>query len=192
MNTKKKVLSIILALILALSTFAVVPSAAAAEVNPTTVSDAAAVIDDPAADESLEQIEASAPEGFALDAIADNEAAEPDMTQSRKGADLAETGAGVTYTVSGSTLTISGSGSMKDLKSDRTYPWSSSASTVKTIVIENGVTDIYNYAFMDFKSLTSVTIPSSVTIMFDALISRWMIGGSAECRNWSPSQICAR
>lgn len=172
MNTKKKVLSIILALILALSTFAVAPIAAA-ETDPTAVSDTAicdpaSVDDDPAADESLEQIEASAREGFALDAIADNEAAEPDMTQSRKGADLAETGAGVTYTVSGSTLTISGSGSMKDLKSDRTYPWSSSASTVKTIVIENGVTDIYNYAFMDFKSLTSVTIPSSVTLVGEA------------------------
>ena len=58
-------------------------------------------------------------------------------------------------------LTISGTGTMGDWGSDD-VPWYESRASVKTVVIENGVTSIGSDAFRDCGSLTSVTIPDSV------------------------------
>lgn len=57
------------------------------------------------------------------------------------------------------TLTISGTGDMWD--SD--IPWCSNRDSIKTAVIQNGVTSIGNWAFEDCRSLTSISIPNSVT-----------------------------
>ena len=58
------------------------------------------------------------------------------------------------------TMTISGEGAMKD------YFYNSPAynnSSVKKVVIEDGVTSIGEYAFYNCSDLTSINIPKSVT-----------------------------
>ncbi len=42
-------------------------------------------------------------------------------------------------------------------------PWNLRKSDIKTIILNNGVTSIGDYAFSDCTNLTSITIPSSVT-----------------------------
>ena len=67
------------------------------------------------------------------------------------------------------TLTISGTGEMGDYSYDYKFidiseaPWESNISDIKTVVIEDGVTNIGAYAFVLCENLTSVTIPDSVT-----------------------------
>ncbi|MBO7203206.1 MAG: leucine-rich repeat domain-containing protein, partial [Paludibacteraceae bacterium] len=62
------------------------------------------------------------------------------------------------------TLTISGTGYMEDYEEDSyTAPWYDFRSSIKKVVIENGVTSIGDYAFYDCTGLTSITIPNSVT-----------------------------
>ena len=57
------------------------------------------------------------------------------------------------------TLTISGVGEMSD-----EMPWYDYAERIASVVIEDGVTSIYDYAFCEvFTNLTSVFIPASVT-----------------------------
>jgi len=63
------------------------------------------------------------------------------------------------------TLTISGTGAMKDYEDmfADDIPGGVHRDRITTIVIENGVTSIGDYAFAECTSLASVTIPSSVT-----------------------------
>ena len=74
-------------------------------------------------------------------------------------------GDNLTWTLSNGILTISGTGAMKDYTYDNkpTAPWYSYSSSIKTVIIEDGVTNIGNYAFAYCSSLTSITIPNSVT-----------------------------
>ena len=64
-------------------------------------------------------------------------------------------------------LTISGTGAMYDWgylggASVGTCPWKNVKSSIKSVIIEHGVTTIGNCAFEDCFSLTSVTVPDSV------------------------------
>ena len=61
------------------------------------------------------------------------------------------------------TLTISGKGDMKDWDDDEDPPWYEQRTTIKKVIIADGVTSIGKYTFSDCESLTSVAIPNSVT-----------------------------
>ena len=60
-------------------------------------------------------------------------------------------------------LTISGSGAMADYDDASSQPWEDLRSDITSIVIEDGVTHIGDWAFGYFGYLESVTIPTSVT-----------------------------
>jgi len=68
------------------------------------------------------------------------------------------------------TLTISGAGAMMDY-GQITPPWVSK-NFITSVVIEDGVTTIGNWAFGGCTGLTSVTIPNSVTSIGDYAFSR--------------------
>ena len=70
------------------------------------------------------------------------------------------------WTLSGGTLTISGTGAMTNYTysgGKSNTPWYSYSSSIKTVIIEDGVASIGYYAFYGCSGLTSVTIPNSVT-----------------------------
>ena len=80
--------------------------------------------------------------------------------------DSGECGNGVTYYYkeSTNTLTISGEGAMENYG---TPPWYSYRADIKAVVIEDGVMGIGNSAFQQCRSLTSISIPNSVTYIGD-------------------------
>jgi hypothetical protein len=69
-----------------------------------------------------------------------------------------------TWTLTGApgnyTLTVSGNGAMGDYDYSNELPWYQH--DIKTAVIQDGVTTISDFAFLDCTSLTTVTIPNSV------------------------------
>ena len=73
-------------------------------------------------------------------------------------------GTNVTWTLTDDgVLTISGTGDMTDFASSSKMPWYYNRSKITTVLIENGVTSIGNYAFGYCYNLTSTSIPASVT-----------------------------
>ena len=74
----------------------------------------------------------------------------------------------LTWNIKNGTLTISGIGKMPDypykyVGEVNTAPWGKMVKKITTVVIENGVTSIGEYAFHECRSLTSVIIPNSAT-----------------------------
>jgi len=67
-------------------------------------------------------------------------------------------------------LTISGSGAMDDYGLFSS-PWNFYRNSIKTVVIDSGVTTIGNFAFFDCRNVTSVVIPNSVTTISYASFS---------------------
>lgn len=60
------------------------------------------------------------------------------------------------------TLTITGNGAMASFDDSCEGPWGERRREITRIIIENGVTSIGNYAFIDFENLTNVSIANSV------------------------------
>ncbi len=80
-------------------------------------------------------------------------------------------GNNLTWILNSGTLTVSGIGAMFDYGIINAVPWYSSRSSIKTVIIENGVTSIGVHAFYNCTSLTSVTIPDSVTSIGNSAFS---------------------
>ena len=79
-------------------------------------------------------------------------------------------GTNVTWTLDcDGVLTISGTGAMDDcIKENLVYrPWEDYVSSIKSVVIEEGVTSIGEFAFFGCTAITSITIPNSVTSIGD-------------------------
>jgi uncharacterized protein (TIGR02145 family) len=79
--------------------------------------------------------------------------------------------ADVKTTLSNDTLHIVGTGNMQDFSSGALggSPWYSlNNSTITTVIIEAGVTNIGKHAFADARKVTSVSIPNTVTEIRDA------------------------
>ena len=75
-----------------------------------------------------------------------------------------------TYNETSKTLTISGSGKMLDYPEDDPYnnpTWFEYREVVETVVIEEGVTRIGDWAFWKFTAMKTVTIPKSVKSIGD-------------------------
>ena len=68
-----------------------------------------------------------------------------------------------TYVVETQTLTISGNGVMEDFNNIQATPWYYFYYSIKSIIIESGVTSIGNNAFSRCNVLSSITIPNSLT-----------------------------
>ncbi len=68
-----------------------------------------------------------------------------------------------TYNTETGALIISGTGAISNYKSAQTRPWEKYEGDIKSIVINNGITKIGNYAFDNFGSLIYVSISDSVT-----------------------------
>lgn len=81
----------------------------------------------------------------------------------------ASLGNGVTWEISGTTLTIGyegeESGVMPDYASETDMPWNGSKTSITSIVVEEGVTRIGNYAFAGCTASESVSLPNSMEII---------------------------
>ncbi|MCD7793183.1 MAG: InlB B-repeat-containing protein, partial [Oscillospiraceae bacterium] len=81
------------------------------------------------------------------------------------GATSGTSGNEVTWNIdSNGVLTISGTGAMDNYDaSGEGVPWQNAKNQIKSVVIENGITRIGEYAFYGCRQMTTITIPSSVT-----------------------------
>ena len=72
-------------------------------------------------------------------------------------------GKDTSWSLNDGTLHISGSGTIKNYDSSTSVPWNKIKEQISTVVIDNGVTGIGDFAFYNLPNLTSVSIPESVT-----------------------------
>ena len=125
---------------------------------------------DDAADSTADQTEAAAEETASEDVTAEDPA-EGNLSSEEQSGEQEETeiegqsgklADAVTWKLDAGVLTISGSGKMTDYESESAAPWYSERAKIKKIIIEDGITHIGQYAFVDFTGLERVEIPKSV------------------------------
>ncbi len=68
---------------------------------------------------------------------------------------------GISWTLKDGVLTISGIGKMPDYEKGKT-PWANKKDTIHTVIVEEGVTKIGNYAFYGLSSLVNVELPRTL------------------------------
>ena len=66
-------------------------------------------------------------------------------------------------------MTIFGSGAIADYTASTEQPWYSWAASIKTVVIEDGITEIGSCAFSDCTAVTSLDLPSKLTNIPDRM-----------------------
>jgi len=88
---------------------------------------------------------------------------------------MAELATNIAWNLADSVLTISGTGEMEDYADTYYVPWYSNRESIKSAIIEDGVTSIGDYAFYNCVNLTSIEIPNGVTSIGD--------GAFDGCRN---------
>ena len=75
--------------------------------------------------------------------------------------EVSDTIDGLTWTLEKDGIfTLSGTGSMSSCEEDS--PWKKYKNTIRTVIIEKGVTNIGNYAFYDCSNLESLSLPDSL------------------------------
>ena len=72
-------------------------------------------------------------------------------------------GNNLTWDLTDSVLTISGTGAMKNWSSYSSVPWYTKRTSIKSVIIEGGVTSIGKYAFYSCSNLGSANIPDGIT-----------------------------
>ena len=82
-------------------------------------------------------------------------------------------GEDVTWTLdSEGLLTIGGTGDMTNYTASSECPWYSESASIVSVVVEDGVTNIGNYAFENLDNLTTATLGSSVTTIGESAFYR--------------------
>ena len=71
-------------------------------------------------------------------------------------------GEGVSWAFENGILTISGEGTMKNYGEFSPAPWMDHKEKINAVNVENGVTNVGNFAFFDLQNLTSVNIAGTV------------------------------
>ena len=90
--------------------------------------------------------------------------AESSMVMAADGDTSGTCGDNLTWTLADGVLTISGSGAMRDYNGSSSLPtWDDKKTDITSVVINEGVTSIGNYAFYKYTGLISVTIPAGMT-----------------------------
>ena len=69
---------------------------------------------------------------------------------------------GITYSIEDSVLTISGTGSVTVKNINHLFPQTDVAN-IRTVTINEGITDIADYSFQYFGQITSINLPESLT-----------------------------
>src|SRR5699024_10573534 len=100
----------------------------------------------------------------------DMEKPEAEQQQQEAGLYSGVCAGGAQWRSSGTTLTLSGSGAVYsgDAEGRLTSQWADDfGKTVKKIVVEEGITEIGDYAFSKMEAVESVTLPDTVTRIGD-------------------------
>ena len=93
--------------------------------------------------------------------------------QSDELVDSGTCGENVTWTLdSEGVLTITGTGDMTNYTSSSECPWYSESASIVSVVVEDDVTNIGNYAFENLDNLTTATLGSSVTTIGESAFYR--------------------
>ena len=131
------------------------PDAAADEVTEEAEAPDAIVEETESSEAVIEEAEAPDAESeavFASEEIADSE----ELT-----GEGGNCGPNATWEISGSMLKISGEGAMYDYNT-MASPWYEQRSTIKTVFVGDGITEIGTNAFFELVSLVGVSLPSSL------------------------------
>lgn len=90
-----------------------------------------------------------------------NSAAKIDETETREAVMSGDIGENLSWKIESNVLTISGKGDIPDWRYD-VPPWDNKQKEITSIIIEEGVTRIGEYAFCDSTNVTNIRLPESL------------------------------